>query len=277
MAKLTLEADLHFVVEHHLRDLLAAAGADRDLNVGLSDGIALQEVWQDVRADRRCSTDHEAATRACAERVHRLGCVAGGPQGSLSMRLQSQTGIGEAHASAQALEQADAELSLHLGDTRGDRRLGQIEPLSRAGKGARRGNLDKRFQSGQIDAVDALHGGASLSRANTSFANGHVAVDTQLTGEAHRIVERATTALIDQRFLFGTPHLGDMVIAVDQRDETTRAAALHVALIGPPKAGVAGGLHQAFAVGNLQRQSGRLDPDGVAQPEHALSLPNPIV
>ena len=80
------------------------------------------------------------------------------------MRQQRPTSISEAYSTSQSLKQSNTELGFHLRNSSRHCRLRQVQSLRRPREGASGSDLDERFEPGQINPMNTLHGTCLLSR-----------------------------------------------------------------------------------------------------------------
>ena len=103
---------LHLVRLQHRQHLLGAAGADRNIDALVLAAEGVQDTGQDVGADREGGAQVQRTELYVAHLVDGLTPLHQGLQDPLRVGEEGETGIGQPHPAAAALEQLLAHLTL---------------------------------------------------------------------------------------------------------------------------------------------------------------------
>ena len=153
MADGAAEADLHLVTQHQLDDILGVAGAHRDLDARMGVDEALQELGEDVGADRWSRGDHEVAGRGRHHLLQRVAAVDQGSEGALREGDPGAARVGQAHAVGGAQEEGGAQLAFEALEAGGQGGLGDEEGLRGPAHAAPAGHLEEALDLDELDAT----------------------------------------------------------------------------------------------------------------------------
>ena len=112
--------------------------------------VAAQQRRQVVQADMVAGGDAQGAADAIVQCRNRAAGIGGRGQQRARAFQQQAAGLGGQHRSAEAVEQAHAQLGLQLGDAFAHCRLGQVQLLGGGGEAAVLDHRDEHGQAGQV-------------------------------------------------------------------------------------------------------------------------------
>ncbi|MCY1356026.1 hypothetical protein D9M69_424650 [compost metagenome] len=120
----------------------------RDLGIGAGEGA--QQGRQAMQADMVAGSQGQAAADVAGQVAQGAAGIVQHIEDLVGAGEQGAPGLGQAHFTAQAVEQAYAELLLQGGDSFAHRWLGQVQAFPGFGEAAGFGNGDEGVEAGQI-------------------------------------------------------------------------------------------------------------------------------
>ncbi len=163
--ELAHERDLDLVGAQRLSDRMRPSAADADLDIGMRASETREGDRRDVQGEVRGETEGEHAAAPLARGL-RLGHAAPHRlQRGLRPRQKSASGGGKTHATASADQQLRAELAFETAQTRGQRRLRELEGSGRASDAPSPVRLDEGLELSQLHApsIDHAYGTTSTT------------------------------------------------------------------------------------------------------------------
>ncbi|MCY1180547.1 hypothetical protein D9M73_209990 [compost metagenome] len=130
----------------HLR--VEELDVQRDLGIGAGEGA--QQGRQAMQADMVAGSQGQAAADVAGQVAQGAAGIVQHIEDLVGAGEQGAPGLGQAHFTAQAVEQAYAELLLQGGDSFAHRWLGQVQAFGGFGEAAGFGNGDEGVEAGQI-------------------------------------------------------------------------------------------------------------------------------
>jgi hypothetical protein len=137
------DSKIHLAARDEVDDFFGVAGSNEEAYARMPRDESEEDVWEDVRADRRGNRERQFANDAVAELPHQCGSTADGLKRAVGMRKKRTSGGRQDHACMGSAKERRADLDLKTLQTRRQRRLADGQRQRSAPHVARTRDLDK--------------------------------------------------------------------------------------------------------------------------------------
>src|SRR5713101_10137743 len=140
------DPEVHLVPSNQLLDESGVAKPQAEYDSWVFALESRKDAWEHVDPRRRAGADDQGAALELAKIDHGLAGTGHGREESKGVLLEDPAGFGQGDLPSEAVEQARAQLALHLGHVLGQGGLAQVHGLGGDAKTCRLGHREEYFK-----------------------------------------------------------------------------------------------------------------------------------